>query len=274
MPLARCFTGGATGGDSGPFPGNRSCALGKARRFGIRDVQRFRANRRNHQNIAEAPVSNPESFIDEVNEELKRDKLFAFMRKWAWVAVLVVLLLVGGAAWNEWRKAQESARAQAFGDAVIAALNNPDPAARIAALQGIAADGDQRGVLNLLLAASELQAGDREAALRALAGVEADTTLPESFRQIAALKRVIVGGAAIPAAEREQILNTLAAPGQAFRPLALEQLALLALENGDREGAMQRARALMQEPDLTDALRRRVAQLIVLLGGDPTTSLG
>ena len=58
-------------------------------------------------------------------------------------------------------------------------------------------------------------------------------------------------------------------PGQAFRPLALEQLALLTLEQGDRDGALQQAQALLQEPDLTDGLRRRVAQLIVVLGGVP-----
>ena len=53
-------------------------------------------------------MSNPESFIDEVNEELKRDRLFALMRKYAWIAVLAVVLIVGGAAWNEWRKATET----------------------------------------------------------------------------------------------------------------------------------------------------------------------
>jgi hypothetical protein len=37
-------------------------------------------------------MSNPESFIDEVNEELKRDRLFAAMRKYGWIAVVGVLL--------------------------------------------------------------------------------------------------------------------------------------------------------------------------------------
>ena len=219
-------------------------------------------------------MSNPESFIDEVNEELKRDRLFATMRKYAPIAILAVVLLVGGAAWNEWRKAQAETEARAFGDAIIAALDNEDPQARRSGLSAIAVDGDRSGILNLLLAATELTADQRPAALEALAAVESNSELPSSYRQIAALKRVIIGGADIPVVEREQTLMDLAEPGQAFRPLALEQLALLALETGDRDTALERAQALLEEADVTSTLRRRVAQLIVVLGGEQPSDLG
>ncbi|GAB4261419.1 MAG: hypothetical protein Kow0013_05940 [Pararhodobacter sp.] len=219
-------------------------------------------------------MSDTDSFIDEVNEELKRDRLFATMRKLAPYALAGVLILVGGAAWNEWSKAKETAAAQAFGDSILAAIENEDPEAQRAALGAIAADGDRQGILDLLRAANELVAEDRGAAIALLAGVEANTALPASYRQIAALKRVIIGGALIPAGEREAVLAGLAAAGQPFRPLALEQLALLALETGDRDAALSRAQSLLQEPDVTDALRRRVAQLIVVLGGDLPGNLG
>jgi len=66
-------------------------------------------------------VSNTDSFIDEVTEEVRRDRLFALMRRYGWIAVLAILLLVGGAAWNEWRKAREASLAQAAGDALATA---------------------------------------------------------------------------------------------------------------------------------------------------------
>lgn len=214
-------------------------------------------------------MSNPDSFIDEVNEELKRDRLFAAIRKYGWIAILAVLVAVGATSWNEWRKARDEAAAQAFGDSVIAALDQQDVAQRLGSLQAIDAQGDRQGILNLLIAATDLAAQDRPAALAALTAVENDAALPMSYRQIAALKRVTVGGADIPVDARRATLQGLAAPGQAFRPLALEQLALLAMETGDHDGALQQAQALLQEPDLTDGLRRRVAQLIVVLGGVP-----
>lgn len=219
-------------------------------------------------------MSNPDSFIDEVNEELKRDRLFAAMRRYGWIAIVLVIVLVGGAAYNEWRKAQDRAAAEAFGDQVVAALDVTDPEARRAALGEVTAAGDRQGILNLLIAATDLAEGDRPGTLTALAAVENDATLPLSYRQIAALKRVMIGGAEIPADDRRATLQGLAAPGGTFRPLALEQLALLALEQGDRAAALQQAQALAQEPELTDGLRRRVAQLIVLLGGAQPTDLG
>jgi len=219
-------------------------------------------------------VSNPDSFIDEVTEELRRERLFGVMRRYGWIAVVVVLALVGGAAWNEWRKAQAQAEARAFGDRIIAALQNDDSAARAAALARVEASGGRAGILHLLTAASALAADDRAGTLAALAAVENDTALPVSYRQIAGLKRVIIGGADIPADQRQSTLAGLAAPGGAFRPLALEQLALLALETGDSAGALTQARALLNEPDLTPALRQRIAQLIVVLGGDQPSDLG
>jgi len=96
--------------------------------------------------------------------------------------------------------------------------------------------------------------------------------MPDSYRQLAALKRVIVAGAEMPADERIQILGGLSQPGRAFRPLALEQTALLRLDQGEPAAALTILRDLLDEPDVTAGLRQRVTQLIVALGGDVATA--
>ncbi|PQO23358.1 hypothetical protein C2I36_08430 [Rhodobacteraceae bacterium WD3A24] len=216
-------------------------------------------------------MSNPESFIEEVTEEVRRERLFGYLRRYGWIGILAVLLIVGGAAYNEWRKASEQAAAEAFGTRVLGALDAADRPARAEALAAIEAEGGRAAILNLLRAAEAVEAGDDAAALSALADVAGNEDLPASYRQLATLKRVIVGGADLPAQERETALSGLAQPGQAFRPLAMEQLALLRLEQGEESAAIELLRELLDTPDVTPGLRRRATQLIVALGGEAQT---
>lgn len=214
-------------------------------------------------------MSNSDSFINEVTEEVRRERLFFLMRRYGWIAVLVILLIVGGAVWNEWRKARDRAAAEAFGNTLLTALSADDPGTRRAALDGIAASGTQVAVLQLLSASEAVAAQDRAAALQALATVANDATQPASYRQLAALKQVILAGPDMPLEEREAALGGLAQAGQPFRPLALEQLALLRIEAGQTDEAVTLLRSVLSEPGVTAALRRRATQLIVVLGETP-----
>jgi len=212
-------------------------------------------------------VSNPESFIDEVSEELRRDRAMQYLRKYGWIAVVVVVLIVGGTAWNEWRKASAQASAEAFGESVLSALENNDTADRIAVLADIEATGAQQGLLQLLRA-GELLETDRVAALDALEAAAQDDNLPDAYRQLAALKRVIAGQGVLPLEERQSVVAGLAQAGQPFRPLALEQSALLSLEAGDEAGAIAILQDLLEQSDVSESLRQRVTQLLIGLGAE------
>ena len=209
-------------------------------------------------------MSNPDSFIEEVTEEVRRDRLFGLFRKYGWIAVLAILLVVVGSAWTEWRKAQARATAQAFGDGLLAALDAKTPEARRAALQAVPATDAQRAI-QLLLQASD-PAQDRAATLAALDTLIADAVAPQAYRDLAALRRVVILGADLTPAERRAALDPIAVPGRAFRPLAVEQLAYLALETGDRAAAVTGLRALVQDQEAPAGLRRRASQMLMALG--------
>ena len=214
-------------------------------------------------------MSNPDSFINEVSEELRRDRFFGWVRRYGWIVGLVLVVALGTAAWHEWRKAQDRAAAEAFGDAVLAALEADDVEARLDALAAIEADGGRAAVLGLLQAGEAAEAGDTEAALAALDTVEQSADAGQRYRQLATLKRVMILGSDMPAEERESLLGGLAESGQPFRPLAREQLALVQLEQGDEEAAIETLRALVASADATAGWRRRATQLLVALGADP-----
>ena len=80
-------------------------------------------------------MSETDSFIEEVSEEVRRDRLYGLIRRYGWIAVVGVVAIVGGASWNEYNKAQDRAAAQALGDGIMTALEAEDPAARAAERQ-------------------------------------------------------------------------------------------------------------------------------------------
>ena len=212
-------------------------------------------------------MSNPDSFIDEVTEEVRRDRLFAMFRKYGWIGVVLVALIVGGAAWNEWQKARAIARAQAFGDAMLDAMDLGAPEDRAAAVAAVPVDGSQATVQALMLASDP--AADKAGALAALDKLIADASQPQLYRDLAVVRRVMVAGADSPLADRRAALDSIAAPGRAFRTLAHEQLAYLLIEEGKKDEAIAAFAALMQDQEAPISLKRRAGQMITALGGTP-----
>ena len=211
-------------------------------------------------------MSNPESFIDEVTEEVRRDKLFATFRKYGWIGILAVLGIVGGTAWTEWQKSQAEAEARAFGDALMMATDASTPEDRRAALAQVQATGEKAAVLNLLIASDPAE--DATATLEALNRIEADATLPQVWRDLAVLRRIRVQGRDLPLPDRRAALEPLAQPGRSFRVLAAEQLAYLLIEEGKTPEAISALQALTQDQEATGGLRNRAQQMIVALGGE------
>ncbi|HGG65389.1 MAG TPA: hypothetical protein ENK34_12535 [Rhodobacteraceae bacterium] len=218
-------------------------------------------------------MSETDSFIEEVTEEVRRDKLFALMRKYGWIAILAVLLIVGGAAYNEWRKASEAAAAQALGDSLIAALEIEDATARAAALAKITAESEGANAVVALLASAEAQnSGNTERAVSALAKLENNPELAPAYREMAVLKQVLLSGTDMPIAERRSKLETLAVAGAPFRLLAEEQLAMLEIEEGKKDAAISRLQDIINDVEVSAGLRSRASQLIVVLGGKAEAS--
>ncbi|SMH30480.1 hypothetical protein [Maritimibacter sp. HL-12] len=208
-------------------------------------------------------MSNPESFIDEVTEEVRRDKLYAQLKKYGWIGVVAVLLIVGGATANEWIKARDRAAAEATGDAILTAVELDDATARLGALDSLEPEGDRAALIALIAAAVADDPPEADQRLAALAG---DDSLPALYRDLAQLKRTLLPGA-LDAAARVEVLTPLTEPGGAFRVLAEEQIALAEIELGETEAARTRLEALLSDTEASQALRRRVSQLIVALGG-------
>jgi len=216
-------------------------------------------------------LSNPESFIDEVTEEVRRDRLFSLMRRYGWIAVLLVVVVVGGAAFNEWKKATARADAEKLGDAILSAINTEDPATRAAALNAIETSGDGAALVGLILAASQAEEGTTEG-IAQLQAISDDAALAPLYRDLAALKLATAPGNDAAPSARIAALEELTTPGAPFRVLAQEQIALAEVEMGSIDAAISHLQELLTDDEASQALRRRASQLIVALGGTPEAS--
>lgn len=215
-------------------------------------------------------MSNTDSFIDEVNEEVRRDRLYAALRRYGWIAALAVVAIVGAAAWNEYRKAQAEAAAQAVGDAMLTALALETPAQRLGALAEVPVQQPgSAAVAEFMRAAQAADAGERDTAVGALESIAVNGDLPEIYRQLAAFKSLTLQMDTMPVDELRRGLEALATPGAPLALLAQEQLALLAAREGDVEAAIGQYRRILEDAEATPDLQQRALQVIVALGGSP-----
>ena len=199
-------------------------------------------------------MSETDSFIDEVSEELRRDRLFILFRRYGWIAALVVVGLVGVTAWFEWMRAQTLAQAQARGDALLSALENGN-------LTDQPFSNDTE-VAALFLAAQ----GDR--AVEALRIIISDDRQPTYIRDLARLKLAMADGL-IDRIEKRQILGFLSQPGGIYRPIARELFALVELQDGNRDVALDMLQAQIQDATTPPEQAQRLIELIVALGATP-----
>ncbi|WBU59773.1 tetratricopeptide repeat protein [Paracoccus albus] len=208
-----------------------------------------------------------DSFIDEVTEEVRRDRLFALFRRFGWIAIAVILAIVIGTAWREYSRAQARSAAQGWGDSVLAAQDSDDPVAALAALDA-GGDGDRAALGDMLAAGAAMEADDTAAAATHL---EAAVTEAEDrvMRDLARFKAVLAQGDSMDPAARDAALSELSTPGAPFRLLALEQKAIALVEADRSDDALTLIREIQAEDGVSQGLNARLTEMMIALGARP-----
>jgi hypothetical protein len=121
----------------------------------------------------------------------------------------------------------------------------------------------------LLLAAVAEGDQDAKSVVAALEGISGNIDVSVVYRDLAALKIVLLGPEAVPASIRNDLINQMIIPGAPYRLLGLEQQVLVLVEQGETEAAIAAAQSLLQQTGVTAGLQQRLGQLIVTLGAEP-----
>jgi hypothetical protein len=215
-------------------------------------------------------VSDTDSFLQEVSEELRRDRLYRNIRKYGWLAILLVVLVVGGATYREYLKSKTETAAQLFGTSIINALEEKNIDDRISKLQKINAPGDNAKVVIAMLLSAELN-GSESLTLEksSLSTITKGSSIDAHYRELLNFKILLGSAETLSLEERATAFEALSKPGNPFRLLAEEQLALIELEQGYIDNAVEKISQILLDAELTAGLRNRATQMMIALGKDP-----
>ena len=215
-------------------------------------------------------VSDTDSFLQEVSEELRRDRLYRNIRKYGWLAILLVVLVVGGATYREYLKSKTETAAQLFGTNIINALGEKNIDDRISKLQKINAPGENAKVVIAMLLSAELNGSESSTLEKSsLSTITEGSSIDAHYRELLNFKILLGSAETLSLEERATAFEALSKPGNPFRLLAEEQLALIELEQGYIDNAVEKISQILLDAELTAGLRNRATQMMIALGKDP-----
>lgn len=213
-----------------------------------------------------------DSFIREVNEELRQDQVKALWRRFGPVAIgvaaLAVLGTAGYVAYDNW----SAARANRSGDAFAQALALADEGKAEEALKALdelekSGYGAYPLLARLRAATALAESGKPEEAIKEFDAVADNRSAPEAIRDIARLRAgllLVDHGSYADVAARVEALATDTNP---MRFSAREALGLAAWKEGDAEKALTLFGEITDDPQAPAGVRQRAEMMSELIAG-------
>lgn len=206
-------------------------------------------------------MSESDSFIQEVTEEVRQDRMFALWKKWGPFVLAAIVLAVGATALWSWLEARERAEAEARGAALLAAEpGSLDAQQRLAEQM----ENPARLVPEFAVAAEFVKIGEPEIAAEAYRDIAARGELPAVYRQLALLQAIRIFAATVDPQAALDELQPLMQPGAPYALLARELAAVLNLRAGDRAAARAELEAILADGQATQGLRLRARELMTV----------
>jgi len=206
--------------------------------------------------------------MQEVSEEVRKDRFYRILKKWGWVGIALIVALVGGASFNEWNKDSKINSARNLGDRVLAAIASKD----VIDLKEIEIKNVSQDIFIKNLMSAILFSDDKmDASKKALEEIGGMPGITKTYKDLNAFKLGLLSlkSGNLTGEERFGVFEALVEPGSPFRSLAKEQQALILIEQGKIELAIKTLVEITDDSETTDTLRRRVTQLRISLGSDP-----
>jgi hypothetical protein len=215
-------------------------------------------------------MNDNDSFIREVNEELRSEQMKSVWRRFKPVIIGLAVLIVAGVAGSSLYQWWESKQSSASGDRYLAAIKDADGARAdeaAKALETLTKDGfgAYPVLARMRLATLKAEKGDAAAAAADFAAIGKDDTVPSAIRNASRLRAAWLlidnGTYDQVAAEVEE----LAVPSSQMRHGAREALGLSAYKGGDYAKARDWFQLIVDDQEAPGGAVQRARTMLALI---------
>ena len=224
------------------------------------------------------PPDIADTFVREVDENLRRDQLRDFFKaygNWLVAAVILFLAASGGLIWwwqhqQQRNEAQVEAFAGLFKD--IGAGNSSQAPQK---LDELSQSGSKAVRASAMFARADLaiQQGDIKTAIATYKSAADDGGLPRPYRDAALIRQTTLEFDQLHPEEVIARLEPLARPGEPWFGSAGEMTAMAFAKQGKRREAGQLFAAIAKDNTVPSSIRERATQLAASFGVDISTAL-
>jgi hypothetical protein len=224
------------------------------------------------------PTDPAESFVREVDENLRRDQARDFLKKnGLWIIGAILLFLAAVAGWLYWQdRQQKQAEAETEKlNTVMSQIGSGQVASAETELTPLAQSGAEgvSAAARLTRAALALQKSDRKTATGEYRAVMDDKGLAQPYRDLAAVRLTALEFDQMPPTDVIARLKPLAVAGNPWFGSAGEMTAMALLKMGRKDEAGRLFAAIAADDTVPDTIRSRAVQIAGTLGIDATASL-
>lgn len=223
--------------------------------------------------MALTPDTPNESFLREVDEDLRRDRVNDFAKRYGkWLVAALVLFLAAVAGWLYWQDQKQKRSAEQTEELMaiyndIGAGKTDEAKKRLEALEGSGNDVI-RALALFTEAAIALDSNDRSAALANYRTIAFDDGMPEPYRDIALIRATGLEFDTVKPEDVISRLEPLTKPGHPWFGTAGEMTAMAYLKQGQKEKAGRLFAAIAADRQVPETIRNRAVQIAGTLGVD------
>lgn len=215
-------------------------------------------------------VDGEEILFQEINDELKNEKIHKFWKKYGVIAMIILVAALTFVVSFESIKAWQMKKAATWTDAYTYAFNLQTQGKYDESLaifedieksnNGIYKDLAKMQIINIWI-----EQGKTNEAISAMEDVAKDKSFNENLRDAAIIKLASYKMDNAPAAEIDDLLNPLIAENSSWSDMALEMKAMVLIRDGNIEAAKEAYNELLGRDKLDDGLKVRIQDMLSVL---------